>query len=196
MVGTRIRLEQSDAHIRRQVERDAAGGSSGGDSLGFHGGTYANFGRANSTTSEGLYRFPFVKTLTNLTDLTCPEDGGTVVIAGSHKLDPTIPTQQIIDAAMADPAQRCIHQVIAPAGSTLCFHESLIHASGQISTGRDRLLVISGWSPTNYQPWSADFEPDPALLARVTPEVASLLTGGRRWATKIAVNKFNDKPKL
>ena len=52
--------------------------------------------------------------MTNLTDLG-PEDGGTVVIAGSHKVD--VPPSTLIELAYQDPS--LIHQVIAPAGSTL-----------------------------------------------------------------------------
>jgi hypothetical protein len=36
------------------------------------------------------YKFAYVKTLTNLTDLAGPEDGGTLVIRGSHKLGPDV----------------------------------------------------------------------------------------------------------
>ena len=39
-------------------------------------------GKAFEHTDEGLFHYSFVKTLTNLTDLG-PDDGGTVVIAGS-----------------------------------------------------------------------------------------------------------------
>ena len=123
------------------------------------------------------------------------------LLAGSHKIDPSVPSQEIIDAAVAD-WDNNVHQVVAPAGSVLCFHESLLHASGRITSGRDRLLVISGWSPCHYQPCElrpvshspslrlrlagfcadhAGFEPNPALLERVTPDVAALLSGSQRW---------------
>eukprot|EP01050_Picozoa_sp_SAG11_P010063 SAG11_NODE_989_length_6272_cov_18.066256_4_plen_84_part_00 len=59
------------------------------------------------------------------------------------------------------------------------FHESLLHASGTITSGRDRLLVITGWSPCHYQPYHPGFEPDPALLRRVAPDVAALLSEWR-----------------
>ena len=48
------------------------------------------------------------------------------MIAGSHKIDPTVDTAEIIEAAIADPS--LIHHVVAPAGSTLVFFESTIHA--------------------------------------------------------------------
>lgn len=49
------------------------------------------------------------------------QDGGTLVIAGSHKIDPVVDPQDIINAAYEDPS--LIHHVVAPAGSTLVFFE-------------------------------------------------------------------------
>ena len=75
-------------------------------------------GRAFAHQQHGLYHYSFVKTLTNLTDLSCPEDGGTIVIAGTHKIDPTVDPQEVIKAALADPGRPLVHHVVAPAGST------------------------------------------------------------------------------
>ena len=66
--------------------------------------------------SRDLIHCNFVKTLTNLTELG-PEDGGTVVIAGSHRMP--LPPADLIALAEADPS--LVHQIIAPAGSTLLF---------------------------------------------------------------------------
>jgi hypothetical protein len=66
--------------------------------------------------SRDLIHCNFVKTLTNLTELG-PEDGGTVVIAGSHRMP--LPPADLIALAEADPS--LVHQIVAPAGSTLLF---------------------------------------------------------------------------
>ena len=65
IVGGTVRLEQSDAHIRRP---------GGEQKYGFHRG----INPAYAHTGNGLYHFSFVKALTNLTDLG-PDDGGTTV---------------------------------------------------------------------------------------------------------------------
>ena len=96
-----------------------------------------------SYTSNGLYHCTFVKAISNLTDLG-PDDGGTVVIAGSHKA--TCAEEAIIQAVRDDPSQ--IHQVVAPAGSTLIMCETLLHASGDIRSARERTVIITG-----YEPW-------------------------------------------
>ena len=89
IVGGTVRLEQSDAHIRRP---------GGEQKYGFHRG----INPAYSHTGNGLYHFSFVKALTNLTDLG-PDDGGTTVIPGTHKIPQEVDRQAIIDAALARP---------------------------------------------------------------------------------------------
>ena len=70
---------------------------------------------------------------------------GTLVIRGSHKLGPEVPLSEVIEGALSEPASGLVSQVVdVPAGSTLIFFESLLHASGIITSGRDRLLIIAG----------------------------------------------------
>lgn len=88
-------------------------------------------------TKQGLFHCSFVKTLTNLTELG-PDDGGTVVVAGSHKLD--LPVEEMVACAYADPS--LIHLVVAPAGSTLLFAETLVHATGRIRSERERAIIV------------------------------------------------------
>ena len=108
IVGGSVRLEQSDAHIRRRTDEPDQ------QRYGFHRGINPGF----SYTQNGLYHFTFVKALTNLTDLG-PDDGGTTVIPGTHKIPTEVDQQAMIEAALHDPD--LVHQVVAPAGSTLLF---------------------------------------------------------------------------
>jgi ectoine hydroxylase-related dioxygenase (phytanoyl-CoA dioxygenase family) len=164
MVGGLARLEQSDAHIHRPWSNPGG--------YGFHRGAYAGF----SYQENGLFHYPFVKALTNLTDLG-PDDGGTAVIPGSHKLRPHL-DRALKEAALEDPA--LIHQVVAPAGSTLLFFESLLHSSGIIRSGRPRSLIIGGYTPTQFQAW-AGYDPEPAFLATLDEEQRARLSGSSRW---------------
>ena len=169
MVGHEVRLEQSDAHIRRPV----AGSP---DRYGFHRHSRLGLG---SVERNGLYHFPFVKALTNLSDLG-PDDGGTAVIAGSHKL-PGHLDRVLVEASVRDPA--LIHRVVAPAGSTLFFYESLIHSGGINRSGKDRPLVLGGYTPTLFQPQHGE-NPDPAFLATLSQEHSDLYSGARAWDGK------------
>ncbi len=166
MMGHEVRLEQSDSHIRRPTPGRP-------DAYGFHRHTRLGLG---SVERNGLYHFPFVKALTNLSDLG-PDDGGTAVIAGSHKLpghlDPVL-----IEASVRDPS--LIRTVIAPAGSTLFFYESLLHSSGLNRSGKDRPLVLGGYTPTLFQPQHGE-NPEPGFLKTLSPEHQNLYSGARAW---------------
>jgi len=166
IVGTHVRLLQSDAHIIRypkeKIERQR---------YGFHGGWHPEFGH----TTNGLYHCPFIKTLTNLTDLGF-EDGGTTVIAGSHKLT-GIERQDIIEVAMQDP-QKLTHQVVASAGSTLLFFESLLHSGGICTSGKERVFILGGYWPSMFQPHQG-YEPNEEFLKTVPEEYLPVLTGSR-----------------
>lgn len=175
MVGHELRLEQSDAHIRRP-RADAP------DRYSFHRHPRLGLG---GVEHNGLYHYPFVKALTNLSDLG-PDDGGTAVIVGSHKV-PHHLTAHLIRAAAADP--RLIHQVVAPAGSTLFFYESLIHSSGINRSGRPRPLIIGGYTPTLFQPQHGE-HPDPGFLATLSPEHQALYSGSRAWEGEIRLRQL------
>ncbi len=161
VIGCEVRLEQSDAHIRRPR-------ADGHDGYDFHRGWHDA-----GTVANGLYHCPFVKTLTNLTDLG-PDDGGTAVIPGSHRLATDLDVTEVIRAALDDP--RLIHHVTAPAGSTLLFAESLIHSSGVIRSGRDRILIVAGYTPPYFRAFPG-YEPDPRMLEQLPDDYRGFFEG-------------------
>ncbi|MBT7594333.1 MAG: hypothetical protein HN559_05460 [Gemmatimonadetes bacterium] len=169
LVGGSVRLEESEAVINHRPDPAPDAGAP----FGFHTGTAVDQG---TYTENGLFHCTFVKTLTNLTDLE-PDDGGTVCIAGSHKIK--APREQIIACAEED--RSLIHQVTAPAGSTLLFGESLIHATGPIRSDRERVIVIGGYTPTMFQAWNGQ-EPSAEFVAAAEPRHQALLSGSDRWS--------------
>ena len=171
IIGGPARLSQTDAHIRRPVENQEA-------QYGFHRG----INPAYHHYDQGLYHFSFVKALTNLTDLGS-DDGGTTVIAGTHKVPTDVSQDAIVVAAMAD--RSMIHQVEAPAGSTLLFYESLIHAAGIIRSNHDRLLILGGYVPNMFQSWNR-YDPDPDFVQTLSDQHRRLLTGEQKfqWSRK------------
>lgn len=166
IIGGPARLQQSDAHIRRHLPEEPT-------KYGFHRG----INPAYDHRDKGLYHFTFIKALTNLTDLG-PDDGGTTVIAGTHKVPTDVPQEAIIAAAMDAPSM--IHKVEAPAGSTLLFYESLIHAAGIIKSDMDRLLILAGYMPTMFQAWM-DYDPDPDFAQTLSDEHRALITGEQKF---------------
>lgn len=169
LVGGTVRLEESEAIINsRAPDYDP----SVPVRYGFHTGTRPEHG---TYTKNGLHHCNFVKTLTNLTPLG-PDDGGTVVVAGSHKID--TPIDQIIACAYED--RSLIHQVIAPAGSTLLFSESLVHATGQIRSDRERVIIIGGYTPPMFRAWPGQ-EPSAEFVASLPDIYKPLICGSESW---------------
>lgn len=169
VVGGEIRLVESNAHINSRLpDWDEAEDPT----FSFHRGTDVPYG---SHMRNGLYHSNFVKTLTNLTDLG-EGDGGTVVIAGSHKID--LPPDEIITCAYKD--RSMIHQVKAPAGSTLLFAEPLIHATGQIRSERERVIIISGYGPSHFPYWG-DGEWSDEFIESIPDNQKILFHGRQNW---------------
>ena len=67
------------------------------------------------------------------------------MIAGSHKL--TCAEEDTVAAAREDPS--LVHQVVAPAGSTLVFCETLLHSSGAVHSDKERVVIITGYQPSS-----------------------------------------------
>jgi len=175
IVGGEVRMVESNAHINTRAP-DWESQDPATHKFGFHRGTDVPFG---SHTRHGLYHSNFVKTLTNLTDLG-PDDGGTVVIAGSHKID--LPPKQLIECAYQD--RSLIHQVIAPAGSTLLFAEPLIHATGHLISERERVIIITGYGPAQFPYWG-DGELTDEFKEQIPPNQHVLFHGRQNWNRRV-----------
>ena len=168
LVGGTVRLEESEAVINSRDPEARWDGR-----YGCHTGTGPDVG---TYVENGLTHCIFVKTLTNLTELG-PDDGGTVCIAGSHKIKAS--REEILACAYDD--RSLIHQVVAPAGSTLLFGEALIHATGHITSDRERCIVIGGYTPTMFQAWNGQ-EPSREFVERsVEPRHRALISGSDKW---------------
>ena len=168
LMGSEARIVEMNAHIN---SRDPD--NTWEEKLtGFHRGTDVPYA---GHTHGGLFHCNFVKTLTNLTDLG-PDDGGTAVIAGSHKID--APANELI--ALAEEDRSLVHQVVAPAGSTLLFCETLVHATGPIRSDRERIIIITGYGSTMFPYW--DFgELSPGFRERIPEQLKVLFEGKQVW---------------
>lgn len=169
IMGCEARITEMNAHLNRREPGKALEPQ---PKYGFHRGADIPF---FGHTQHGLFHCAFVKTLTNLTDLG-PEDGGTVVVAGSHKVD--LPAEQLVQVAYED--RSLIHQVVAPAGSTLLFAETLIHATGQVRSDRERAILITGYGPTLFPYWD-DGQLSPSFSGRIPPQLRPLFQGREHW---------------
>jgi len=171
VTGNQVRLSETQAIINsRNPDPDADQAQAGRPVWHHIRPGYWSF------VENGLFHNTFVKALTNLTDLG-PDDGGTTVIAGSHKLD--CAEEDIVAASREDPS--LMHQVIAPAGSTLIFCETLLHSSGAVRSDRERVVIIAGYDASNSR--SQGVRAGQEFLETV-PEALRPLIGGTERAPR------------
>ena len=164
-IGTEARVVEVYAICNRRDPHAQAKGRSG-----FHRGADPVTG---GYVREGRYHGNFIKALTYLTDVG-PDDGGTTIIAGSHKLDWDM--KQIIEAAMTTPS--LIHTVVAKAGDTLIQFESVVHTTGIIRSDAERMVLIVGYAASLYPWW--DVEPLSAEFLDALPKTDRALFAGRQ----------------
>jgi hypothetical protein len=169
VMGSEARLTEYNCHIN---SRDPHAEPQENPVYPFHTGIDVPYG---AYTKNGLFHCSFVKTLTNLTDLG-PDDGGTVVVAGSHKLD--LPDRTLADCADED--RSLIHQVVAPAGSTLLFSETLIHGTGVIRSDRERAIIITGYGPLMFPYWDGG-EMSQGFIASIPAHLRNFILGKAHW---------------
>ncbi len=172
VMGEEARIVEINAHINAC---DPGADLKAEPIYGFHRGTDIAF---TCHQEGGLFHCGFCKTLTNLTDLG-RRDGGTVVIAGSHKMN--LPQSQLIAAAYED--RSMIHQVTAPAGSTLLFAESLIHATGRNESDRERVILICGYGSAMLPYWD-DGVLSEAFQSRIPKHLRTLFLGKCHWTRR------------
>jgi hypothetical protein len=169
LIGGESRIVEFNAHIN---SRDPQWDPDAEERYGFHSGTDVPFA---THVQNGLLHCNFVKTLTNLTDLG-PDDGGTMVVVGSHKVD--VPRPDLIELAYQD--RSLIHQVVAPAGSTLLFSETLIHATGQVRSDNERVIIITGYCPRMFPYWDRG-ELSEEFKDQVPEQLETLIHGRAHW---------------
>jgi len=88
------------------------------------------------------------------------------------------PQREMIEAAMAD--ERLIHQIEAPAGSVLLFPESLIHSTTEILSDKERVILVSGYTPTMVREWMGN-EISPEFVETLPEEIRPLVSGSANW---------------
>jgi hypothetical protein len=159
VIGGEARIVELNAHLNTRSPQYTAGELPRFD---FHNGTDVPF---SSHTKHGLYHCSFVKTLTNLTALG-PDD----------KID--LPVEEQIARAYED--RSLIHQVVAPVGSTLLFAETLIHATGQLRSERERAIIITGYGSSLFPYWGGA-ELTPGFVAKIPAHLRTLYLGKAHW---------------
>lgn len=93
-----------------------------------------------------------------------------------------IPTPELYKMALANPSM--VHQIVAPAGSTLVFGETTMHATGPHTSRRERIVLSTGYGACNLPYWAEDggYRPmSEEFLASVPPQLSTLFKGRKSW---------------
>jgi len=177
VVGGKVRLEETEAIVNRRNPNANIEDlfKRRYNPTGFHRGTQHGWG---TYIEQHKFHCVFVKTLTYLTDVG-PDDGGTCVIPGSHRL--TWPAREMIDAALSD--DKLIYQVEATAGSTLLFAESLIHSTTAIRSDKERVIIVAGYTPPMLREWPGN-EVSAAFVEMLPEDIRPLISGSDSWHWK------------
>jgi ectoine hydroxylase-related dioxygenase (phytanoyl-CoA dioxygenase family) len=93
----------------------------------------------------------------------------------------TWPPKEMIEAALAD--ERLIHQVEAKAGDVLLFPESLIHSTTAIRSDRERVILVSGYTPTMLREWPGN-EISPEFIETLPEAIRPIISGSDSWHWK------------
>ena len=111
--------------------------------MGWHRGIRPKYGIVEAN-NHSYINTTFLNNITYLTDVG-PEDGATMVLDGSHRLEAQN-WRDIYDPSM-------VVQVAARAGSVLHFTEALIHTGVPVRSERTRYTMFYGFTPPWMQCW-------------------------------------------
>jgi hypothetical protein len=177
VVGGHVRLEETEAIInsRDPEDSDALLDGKRVHPTGFHRGTTATWG---CYYEQERFHCVFVKTLAYLTDVG-PDDGGTAMIPGSHRMN--WPQEEMVAAAAEDAG--LVYQVEASAGDVLLFPESLIHSTTRIKSEGERVILVSGYTPPMIREWPGN-EVKPEFVANLPEDIQPIVSGSESWHWK------------
>jgi hypothetical protein len=69
---------------------------------------------------------------------------------------------------------------VASAGSVLLFTESLIHSTTEILSDRERVILVSGYTPTMLREWPGN-EISPEFIETLPESARPILSGSESW---------------
>lgn len=124
---------------------------------------------------QGRLHCLFVKAIAFLTDIG-PEDGGTCIIRGSHRL--AWRRRDLLKAAEEDTSlYACIE---AQAGSVLLFAESALHSTTEILSDRERVILTSGYTAPMFRMESGNFIRR-EFVETLPEKFKPVISGSERW---------------
>ena len=142
-----------------------------GEAIGLHSGGHYGIKRTQFRYYNGRFMCGQINILMALTDIG-PDDGGTMVIPGSHKSHFPHPQLERHSIGGEKPSVDNVLgavEIYMKAGDALLFVDAIGHGSAErINPGERRVIVYRygpGWGNFRH-----GYQPSPELVARLTPE--------------------------
>ena len=166
LLGTPPRFECCHAmiklpHPERQSERSSLSDPA---QMSWHRGIRPKYGIVPANNHPYI-NTTFLNNITFLTDVG-PDDGGTMVLDGSHQIEAQ-DWRQIFDPSS-------VVQIAADAGDVLHFTEALVHTGVPILSERTRYTMFYGFTPPWMQCWPG-CSPTPEAIAACEGELKEIL---------------------
>ena len=174
LVGARVQLAHSHAHIKRPHPERATRAEELGDYVAkkelWHRELRPKWGTFAHDHDPRLVNCSYINNITYLTAVR-PGDGGTAVLDGSHKLEGDYESLKGVCE---------VREMNANAGSVLLFTESLIHSGMPILSENTRYNMYYGFVPPWYRP-APGFEVPAKLAGAIADEELRELLGPGFW---------------
>jgi len=141
-----------------------------GEAIGLHSGGHVGAKRIQFRFHNGCFQCGQIDILIALTDIG-PDDGGTMIIPGSHKsnfVHPHFDDFRMAQKASVDGLEEAV-EIHMQAGDALLFVDALAHGSARRVNEGQRRVAVYRYGPS-WGNFRHGYQPSPELLARPTPE--------------------------
>ena len=141
------------------------------DKLEWHRDMRPKWGTFVNDNDPSLANCIMINCMVPVTDIG-PEDGGTLVLEGSHKLE---------GAGISDLRQCPVAQIEAPRGSVVYFPETLMHTAVPILSETRRYVMFYAYVPPWFEVWHGGEVPKEIVESYDDMTLRKIIGGDDQW---------------
>ena len=173
LMGTELRhrftwMIIKEPHPERHQDRQALMDF---DKMGWHRDMRPKWGTFVDDENPGLVNCILINCMVPVTDIG-PDDGGTMVLEGSHKLEGT---------GISELRQCPTAQIEAPRGSVIYFPETLMHSAVPILSEKKRYVMFYAFVAPWFEVWQGGEVPREIVESYDDMTLRRIIGGDERW---------------
>ena len=173
LMGTELRhrftwMNIKEPHLERHTNRRALMDI---DRLAWHRDMRPKWGTFVDDDDPSLANCILINCMVPVTDIG-PDDGGTMVLEGSHKLE---------GAGISELRQCPVAQIEAPRGSVVYFPETLMHTAVPILSEKKRYVMFYAFVPPWFEVWHGGEVPKEIVESYDDMTLRRIIGGDERW---------------